>query len=73
MLLAASVTAAVAAAGGPDRQPATEAAQLDHARALTRQVPLIDGHNDFPWALREPSPGRDLAVLDFRVSQTLDA
>jgi membrane dipeptidase len=41
----------------------------DHARALHRQVPLIDGHNDFPWALREKSPGRDLSVLDLRVGQ----
>ena len=42
---------------------------LERARALHRQVPLIDGHNDFPWALREKSPGRDLNVLDLRVSQ----
>jgi membrane dipeptidase len=42
---------------------------LERARALHRQVPLIDGHNDFPWALREKSPGRDLSVLDLRVSQ----
>jgi membrane dipeptidase len=68
-LLAMALTAAVAATGNPDRQPGTQAAPLDHARALTRQVPLIDGHNDFPWALREKSPGRDLAVLDLRVSQ----
>jgi hypothetical protein len=31
-------------------------------RALHRQVPLIDGHNDFPWPLREKSPARDLNV-----------
>lgn len=30
------------------------------ARALHRQVPLIDGHNDYPWALRGLDPGRDL-------------
>jgi membrane dipeptidase len=48
---------------------APDAALLDHARALHRQVPLIDGHNDFPWALREKSPGRDLSVYDLRVSQ----
>ena len=42
---------------------------LERARALHRQVPLIDGHNDFPWALRKKSPGRDLNVLDLRVSQ----
>jgi membrane dipeptidase len=30
------------------------------ARALHRQAPLIDGHNDYPWALRGIDPGRDL-------------
>jgi membrane dipeptidase len=33
---------------------------LERARALHREVPLIDGHNDYPWALRELDPGRDL-------------
>jgi membrane dipeptidase len=35
------------------------------ARDLLRRVPLVDGHNDLPWALRERSPnglaGVDLA------------
>jgi len=39
------------------------------ARALHREVPLIDGHNDYPWALREHDAGRDLNRLDIRVSQ----
>src|SRR5688572_5300410 len=30
------------------------------ARAIHKQVPLIDGHNDYPWALRGLDPGRDL-------------
>ncbi len=42
---------------------------IDRARALHRQVPLIDGHNDYPWALREKSPARDLSVLDLRTGQ----
>ena len=42
---------------------------LDRARALHAEVPLIDGHNDYPWALREHDPGRDLAQLDIRVPQ----
>ena len=50
-------------------QLASDSQLLEHARALHRQVPLIDGHNDFPWALREKSPGRDLRVLDLTVSQ----
>jgi membrane dipeptidase len=37
---------------------------LARARNLHRQVPLLDGHNDYPWALRELDPGRDLAKAD---------
>jgi membrane dipeptidase len=46
--------------------PVQHAAQTpaDRARALHRSVPLIDGHNDYPWALREKSPERNLQVLD---------
>ncbi len=33
---------------------------LERARSLHREVPLIDGHNDYPWALRALDPGRDL-------------
>src|SRR5688572_10532317 len=34
------------------------------ARNLYKQVPLIDGHNDYPWALRGLDPGRDFAKAD---------
>ena len=37
---------------------------LARARALHKQVPLIDGHNDYPWAVRGIDPGRDLAKAD---------
>ena len=47
-------------------QPANLAAR---AAALHKSVPLIDGHNDYPWALREKSPARDLNVLDIRKPQ----
>ena len=59
---AVSVTAPYSLASSDD-------ALLERALALHRQVPLIDGHNDFPWALREKSAARDLSVLDLRVSQ----
>jgi membrane dipeptidase len=39
------------------------------AKALHKQVPLIDGHNDYPWALRENNVERDINKLDIRVSQ----
>ena len=42
---------------------------LARARALHTQVPLIDGHNDYPWAVRENVPDRDLAKLDIRGPQ----
>ncbi len=38
--------------------------QLARARALHKQVPLIDGHNDYPWALRGLDPGRDLSKAE---------
>jgi membrane dipeptidase len=42
---------------------------LDRARALHKQALLIDGHNDYPWALREKNPARDLDALDIRNPQ----
>ncbi len=37
---------------------------LARARAIHKQVPLIDGHNDYPWALRGLDPGRDLSKAE---------
>jgi membrane dipeptidase len=47
---------------------AGDAALLDRARALHKQVPLIDGHNDYPWAVRE-NVARDLSKLDITKPQ----
>jgi membrane dipeptidase len=44
------------------------AALLARARALHKQSPLIDGHNDYPWALRE-NASRDLDKLDITKPQ----
>jgi membrane dipeptidase len=38
------------------------------ARSLHKQVPLIDGHNDYPWALRGLDPGRDFSNGDITAS-----
>src|SRR3954470_23106226 len=54
------------AAAVPDQR--NDAALLDHARALLKQTPLIDGHNDYPWALREKAQ-RDFARLDIAKPQ----
>jgi membrane dipeptidase len=42
---------------------------LARARALHKTSLLVDGHNDYPWALREHDPARDLDKLDIRKSQ----
>ena len=42
---------------------------LARAQALHKQVPLIDGHNDYPWALRQANAERDLNKLDIRMPQ----
>jgi membrane dipeptidase len=50
--------AAPATAQAPD-------AALDHARALLRAAPLIDGHNDLPWEIRTAKGApRDVAAYD---------
>jgi membrane dipeptidase len=44
---------------------------LEEVRALLRTVPLIDGHNDTPWGLRERFENR-LADVDFRDTSGLE-
>src|SRR5687768_1967649 len=44
-------------------QQTGDAALITRARALHKQVPLIDGHNDYPWAVRE-NVQRDIDKLD---------
>jgi membrane dipeptidase len=42
---------------------------LARAKALHAQALLIDGHNDYPWALREHDASRNLDTLDIRKPQ----
>jgi membrane dipeptidase len=42
---------------------------LARAKALHARSLLIDGHNDYPWALREHDPARDLDKLDIQKPQ----
>ena len=44
-------------------------ALLARAHALLKQSPLIDGHNDYPMALREHDPAASLDTLDISKSQ----
>jgi membrane dipeptidase len=40
---------------------------LEHARKLLASTPLIDGHNDLPWEIRESKTApRDVAAYDIR-------
>lgn len=48
--------------------PAPDAALLERARALHKQVPLIDGHNDYPWEVRQKAQF-DLDKLDISSAQ----
>ena len=41
---------------------------LERARTLLKSSPLIDGHNDYPWAVRENAQ-QDLEKLDIRKPQ----
>ncbi len=62
-----AVLALLAVATAYSEQPG-DAALLDRARALHKQTPLIDGHNDYPWALREKAQ-RNLDKLDIAKAQ----
>jgi membrane dipeptidase len=53
---------------GQDHRP-DEA--LKHARELLRQTPLIDGHNDLPWLIREETGG-DVAAFHLERENEFD-
>ncbi len=59
------------AATAADSPTAAEQDTLKEVRALLDTVPLIDGHNDTPWALRERFSNR-LSGFDFRDTSALD-
>ena len=47
---------------------AQDDALLARARRLLAETPVIDGHNDYPWEVRQKA-GLDLAKLDLRQPQ----
>src|SRR3954463_15804876 len=53
LLLAASATLQAQTAAQSTKDP-----YLDRARRILSQTPLIDGHNDLPWRIREDSVAR---------------
>ena len=44
------------------REAAPQAASLSAARDLLRSTPVLDGHNDLPWALRKGAAGDPASV-----------
>lgn len=72
LVLAAAATRLMAA--GPEVRATTSAGAaedpaLTRARALLRSTPLIDGHNDLPWAIRESKQHpRDVEAYDLRTT-----
>ncbi len=60
LLVPAAASLLLAATPAPD--------PVQHVRELLKTSPLVDGHNDYPWAVREKA-GSDLAKLDIRRSQ----
>ena len=59
---------------GPIANTAREDTALARARALLKKAPLLDGHNDLPWAIRTDSQARgDVRLYDLnRVHQRGD-
>ncbi len=52
IMLAAAMLALIGVLCAPQAESQESDPYADRARELLRQVPLIDGHNDLPWALR---------------------
>ena len=68
-ILLAAVTWLAPAAGTVSRAVAVDPA-LQRAHAVLARVPLIDGHNDLPWTVREYKGGPgDVAAYDLRTAR----
>jgi membrane dipeptidase len=63
LAMAASLVVVISAGAQAQADPAR-----DRARRLLREVPVIDGHNDYPWEVRQKA-ALDLARLDLTRSQ----
>ena len=64
--MAAALGLAASVAGAP--AAAQSDALLERARRLHQQTPMIDGHNDLPFEIREKAQS-DIARLDFQTPQ----
>jgi membrane dipeptidase len=69
LFVATTVAIALAATAVPLAQMPTDpdaAKRQAQARRLLERAPLIDGHNDIPWRMREQKPRYDFDVFDLR-------
>ena len=62
-----------ASAKGTEAAPRPSTADIERARRVLRSTPLVDGHNDLPWAIRESSKApHDVEAYDHsRIARTL--
>ena len=68
-LVATTVAIALLSVSVPRAQMTADAdgpKRLAHARRLIERAPLIDGHNDIPWRMREQKPRYDFDAFDLR-------
>ncbi len=70
LLLLASVSLTVVSACSRETVGQSDEELLSRAKALMREVPLIDGHNDLPWELRTRF-AMSWDSLDIAVSQAV--
>ncbi|HET7613583.1 MAG TPA: dipeptidase [Gemmatimonadaceae bacterium] len=57
-VLGVLIALAIASLPAYGQSPAPNANDLERAKRVLRQTPLIDGHNDLPWRIREDSIAR---------------
>ena len=57
-VLGVLIALAIASLPAYGQSPAPSANDLERAKRVLRQTPLIDGHNDLPWRIREDSIAR---------------
>lgn len=67
LLLVPACTIASARADAIDAQPAGDDPHMAIARRVLASTPLVDGHNDLPWAIRTHRPApMDVVAYDLR-------
>jgi membrane dipeptidase len=71
MSIAPAALSVLALVATPARAQEPDGELLARARAILAETPLVDGHNDLPWELREKAGGR-LDSLDLTVRHSPD-